>query len=63
MRNQDSYPNAPPREAILTREQTAHWLQMSVRSLDRSAIPRIKLRTQVRYSVDSVLDWMKEAGI
>jgi hypothetical protein len=56
------FPPAPPRGAILTREQAAHWLQMSVRSLDRSSIPRIKVGTQVRYSVDAVLEWIRNGG-
>jgi len=55
-----SFPPAPPRESILTREQTARWLQMSVRSLDRSTIPRVKVGHQVRFSVEAVLAWMRE---
>lgn len=56
------FPSAPPREAILTREQTARWLQMSVRSLDRSPIPRVKVGTRVRYSVEAVLEWIRKGG-
>jgi hypothetical protein len=56
------FPTAPPREAILTREQAARWLQMSVRSLDRSSIPRVKVGTRVRYSVEAVLEWIRRGA-
>ena len=63
MEHLSNLPPAPPREAILTREQTARWLQMSVRSLDRSSIPRVKVLTMVRFSVEAVLRWMEEDGM
>ena len=62
MEHRTDFPSAPPREAILTREQTARWLQMSVRSLDRSQIPRVKVGTRVRYSVEAVLEWIRSGG-
>jgi len=48
---------AYPREAILTVEQLASWLQIGVRSAERLDFPCVYLGTRTgRYIVGSVLD-------
>ena len=59
-----SYPEAPPREAILTADQLCAWLQVSKRQLRRLKLPVIMLgRRTHRYSVEQVLDHLKRQAL
>ncbi len=54
--------SAPAETAILTRNECAAWLGISVRQLARLDIPCVKLGRLVRYSVPRVLRWADERG-
>ena len=46
-----------PRDAILTREQCAEWLQVSVNTIDRMYLPQVRVGERaVRFIVGRVLD-------
>lgn len=56
----DITPLAYPPEAILTTEQVADWLQVSVRTVKAWPLPRLKLPgTTVRYSAGQVLAYLE----
>ncbi len=49
--------NAPPREAVLTTEQVAEWLQVSPEQVRRMNLPAIAVgKRKWRYIVGQVLD-------
>jgi hypothetical protein len=47
---------------VLTRQECAAWLGISVRQLTRLDVPCAKLGRLVRYSVPAVLRWLEERG-
>jgi hypothetical protein len=57
---QDIQPLSYPPEAILTTEQVADWLQVSVRTVKSWPLPRLKLPgTTVRFSAGQVLAYLE----
>lgn len=51
----------PPREAILTAEQVADWLQVSVSQVHRMNLPAIAVgKRRFRYVAGQVLDALQE---
>jgi hypothetical protein len=47
-----------PEEYLLNKTELARLLGLSLRTVDRLDIPRIKLKTAVRYRRSSVLKWL-----
>lgn len=53
-------PISHPRTAILTAEQVAAWLQVSVRFVDDAGLPRLNLPGRTaRYSAGQILDYLE----
>lgn len=52
-----------PPETILTAQQVADWIQISVRTVEVLPLPRLRLPTKsVRYSAGQVLAYLEGRG-